>query len=121
MGTNRPCWLQLPSFMRAMLSSRPGARLGQSSLFTIIRAINIFIFWVQCMTRTSSKSSPDMQSRDLGILAAAVLVGAGMYLLISALTYRVGFPLDDAWIHLTYTRNFASYGQWAFQPGHPSA
>lgn len=39
----------------------------------------------------------------------------------SAMTYRVGFPLDDAWIHQTYARNLALRGEWAFIPGQPSA
>jgi hypothetical protein len=55
------------------------------------------------------------------ILAVAVVIGAGAYLLASALTYRIGFPLDDSWIHLTYARNLAVDGQWAFQLGRPSA
>lgn len=32
-----------------------------------------------------------------------------------------GFPLDDSWIHQTYARNLATYGEWAFVPGQPSA
>lgn len=44
-----------------------------------------------------------------------------VYLVASALYYRIGFPLDDSWIHLTYARNLALYGEWAFQPGIPSA
>jgi hypothetical protein len=48
-------------------------------------------------------------------------LSVGGYLLISRLTYRVGFPLDDAWIHLTYARNLAARGEWAFIPGQPSA
>jgi len=35
--------------------------------------------------------------------------------------FRVGFPLDDAWIHLTYARNFAEHGEWAFRLGEKSA
>ncbi|MCA9907036.1 MAG: hypothetical protein KC519_00180, partial [Anaerolineae bacterium] len=31
-----------------------------------------------------------------------------------------GFPLDDSWIHQTYARNLAEYGEWAFTPGTPS-
>ena len=54
-------------------------------------------------------------------LALASLVSMTIYLVASALYYRVGFPLDDSWIHLTYARNLALYGEWAFQPGKPSA
>jgi len=54
-------------------------------------------------------------------LALASLVSVGVYLVGSALYYRVGFPLDDSWIHLTYARNLAVYREWAFQPGKPSA
>ena len=52
---------------------------------------------------------------------AAVIAGAAVYLVASALIYHVGFPLDDSWIHLTYARNLALRGEWAFQPGHLSA
>ncbi len=73
------------------------------------------------MEHVSSKSNLELSGRDLAILAAAVVVGAGIYLLASALIYRIGFPLDDSWIHQTYARNLAVYGQWSFQLGHPSA
>lgn len=55
------------------------------------------------------------------IIALAALLAVGFYLLVSALTFRVGFPLDDSWIHLTYARNLAEQREWAFQPGQPSA
>jgi len=54
-------------------------------------------------------------------LALASLISMAAYLIASALYYRVGFPLDDSWIHLTYARNLAIYGEWAFQPGKLSA
>ncbi len=69
----------------------------------------------------SSKSNPKLSRRDIAVVAGVVILGAGIYLLTSALVYRIGFPLDDSWIHLTYARNLALRGQWAFQPGHLSA
>ncbi len=55
------------------------------------------------------------------IIAIAALIAVLFYLLVSALIFRVGFPLDDAWIHFTYARNFAEHGQWAFRLGETSA
>jgi hypothetical protein len=54
----------------------------------------------------------------LGFLAA---VSLGSYLFASEWIYRLGFPLDDAWIHQTYARNLALFGDWAFLPDQPSA
>ena len=54
----------------------------------------------------------------LGICAG---IGLGGFLLASQLTLHLGFPLDDSWIHQTYARNLAQSGEWAFNPGIPSA
>jgi hypothetical protein len=56
------------------------------------------------------------------MVVAACLVGVGLFLGVSALVGgRLGFPLDDAWIHQTYARNLARYGRFEYVPGLSSA
>jgi hypothetical protein len=55
------------------------------------------------------------------VIAIAALIAVLYYLIVSELIFRVGFPLDDSWIHLTYARNLAEHGQWAFRLGEHSA
>ena len=74
------------------------------------------------MARISTSSNSNKLSRcDLLIIAGAVVLIAIIYLLSSQVTYGIGFPLDDSWIHQTYARNLALRGEWAFRPGIPSA
>lgn len=73
------------------------------------------------MERTSTNSPPRLSARHVTVLLVAACLSAALYLIVSARTYGIGFPLDDSWIHLTYARNLALRGEWAFQPGHLSA
>ena len=54
-------------------------------------------------------------------LAAACMLAASIYLMVSAGQSGPGFPLDDAWIHQTYARNLARWGQWSYLKDQPSA
>jgi hypothetical protein len=69
----------------------------------------------------TESNSNKLSRRDLLIVAGAVVLIAIIYLLTSQVTYGIGFPLDDSWIHQTYARNLALRAEWAFRPGIPSA
>ncbi len=69
------------------------------------------------MARASS-AFPKRSVLGIGLLAA---LSMGLYAVYSNLQSGPGFPLDDAWIHLTYARNLALHGEWAFIAGQPSA
>lgn len=68
---------------------------------------------------TNSKSG--YSARYLLILMVVAALSLGGYLLIARWGFRIGFPLDDAWIHQTYGRNLALQGEWSFLPGRISA
>ncbi len=72
------------------------------------------------MVTVSTKSSPELFWQQVTLLAGTALLVVGAYLATSAFVLRIGFPLDDSWIHLTYARNLALRGEWAFRPGQPS-
>lgn len=58
--------------------------------------------------------------RNIYLLGLISAISLGSYLMASQIIIRVGFPLDDAWIHQTYARNLAQDGDWAFIPGERS-
>lgn len=58
--------------------------------------------------------------RDILTLLGLSILSVCAYLFASHFYYRLGFPLDDSWIHQTYARNLALRGEWAFLPGQPS-
>ena len=57
----------------------------------------------------------------IAVLGAAAAIAIGAYLFGSYWVLRIGFPLDDAWIHQTYARSLGTNGSWEFLPGQPSA
>lgn len=73
------------------------------------------------VSRSATEVATTNSFRQMLIIAFVALVAVLFYLLMSALIFRVGFPLDDTWIHLTYARNFAERGEWAFRLGEKSA
>jgi arabinofuranosyltransferase len=65
-----------------------------------------------------------LTSRRRYLMGLALLLSAltaTLYLGWTAAAGRLGFPLDDGWIHQTYARNLAHTGQMAYLPEQPSA
>jgi hypothetical protein len=60
-------------------------------------------------------------TRSLFIFLACAAIGVSLYVGVAAVSGHSGFPLDDAWIHQTYARNWAETGQLAYVVGQPSA
>lgn len=63
----------------------------------------------------------EAQVRWVLICVGGAALAAAIYLFSAHSTLRIGFPLDDAWIHQTYARNLIWHGEWSFLPGISSA
>jgi hypothetical protein len=59
--------------------------------------------------------------RKLIVFSLLAIVMVSLYAGVAVSRGHSGFPLDDAWIHQTYARNWAETGQLAYVPGVPSA
>ena len=63
----------------------------------------------------------DRRKTRILIISGTCLAVVCGYIIAAALHFRIGFPLDDAWIHQTFARNLIEYKEWSFNPGHPTA
>src|SRR5512143_2151 len=62
-----------------------------------------------------------MNVRRLISFTVLAVIVVSLYAGVAARSGHSGYPLDDAWIHQTYARNWAETGQLAYVVGLPSA
>lgn len=58
--------------------------------------------------------------RNLFIIVISMVALMG-YIFAASEAFRAGFPLDDAWIHQTFSRNLVEHREWSFNPGFPTS
>jgi hypothetical protein len=68
----------------------------------------------------NSKASRLASIALLLALIAGAAIPVDLVLHARSVTGAMGFPLDDAWIHLTYARTLAEHGQFSYFPGDPA-
>jgi hypothetical protein len=51
------------------------------------------------------------------IIEIIALLSFAIFILFGQVGHKIGFPLDDAWIHQTYARNLVESGKWIYTNG----
>ena len=68
---------------------------------------------MKLLTRLMEK----IQKRPLLVVFLISILFQILFVVLGLSKIKLGFPLDDAWIHQTYARNLVEHGSWSFIPG----